>query len=108
MSATISTVSAAPIHAVRLGGHLGPAAVPALREALLRGRPVGCWQVVVDCTDVRGADDPALAVLHAAGAWASDTGGELEITPRSSLLGRQLDELPPVYPDLGGSTGGLR
>jgi len=45
MSATVSTASAAPTHAVRLGGHLGSAEVPALREALLRGRPVGCWQV---------------------------------------------------------------
>jgi len=108
MSATVSTASVAPTHAVRLGGHLGSAEVPALREALLRGRPVGCWQVVVDCADVQGADEPALAVLHAASAWASDTGGELEVTPASSPLSRQLQELPPLYPVLAGRTDDLR
>lgn len=84
--ATVETSALADGILVRLRGHLGADAVGPLRAVLLRTRPAGCDDVVVDASGVESADDAALAVLLAAPLWAELTGGRFAYTRVSDSL----------------------
>ena len=87
--ATVDVCTMADGVLVRLRGRLDAGTVPALRDALLRVRPSGCDDVLVDAGAVEQVDDAALAVLVAAPLWAEATGGRMAYTS----LSRQLAEL---------------
>jgi anti-anti-sigma regulatory factor len=71
---------------VRLAGAFGTGEAGLLREALLRPRPAACNDILVDAGGIQSIDDDALAVLVAASAWASTTGGQLSFTRMSDEL----------------------
>ena len=78
---------------VRLSGDLDEGVAPLMRAALLHPRPAGCSLVVVDAELVRSADETALAVLLAAGAWTVQTGGWLAFSRTSDELAEELERL---------------
>lgn len=84
--ATVETSALADGICVRLRGRLDAGTVPALRAVLLRTRPKGCDDVMVDAAGVESADDAALAVLLAAPLWAQVTGGRFAYTRVSEPL----------------------
>lgn len=84
--ATIETSALADGILVRLRGRLDAGTVPALRAVLLRTRPAGCDDVMVDAGGVESIDDAALAVLLAAPLWAEITGGNFAYTRVSEDL----------------------
>jgi anti-sigma B factor antagonist len=71
---------------VRLSGSLDVAALPELRATLLRPRPQGCDDVLVDASQVTEVHERALAVLVAAADWADETGGRLRFATMSEPL----------------------
>jgi anti-anti-sigma factor len=71
---------------VRLTGSLDVASLPDLRATLLTTRPKGCNDVLVDAGHVVEIHERALAVLVAAGAWVSETGGRLRFAAMSPAL----------------------
>jgi anti-anti-sigma regulatory factor len=71
---------------VRLSGSLDAASLPDLRATLLRPRPEGCDDVLVDAGQVTEVHERALAVLVAAADWASETGGRLQFASMSQPL----------------------
>jgi anti-anti-sigma regulatory factor len=85
---------------VRLAGTLGTDEAVLLREALLRPRPAACRDILVDAADVDGINDAALAVLVAAPAWATRTGGQLSFTRMSEPLVCAADGLGVQMPRL--------
>lgn len=68
---------------VRLSGSLDAASLPELRATLLRPRPQGCDDVLVDAGRVTEIHERALAILVAASEWASETGGRLQFAALS-------------------------
>jgi anti-anti-sigma regulatory factor len=78
---------------VRLDGALDGSSTGQLAEALLRTRPIGCDDVIIDGGGVTAVDDDALAVLMAAGAWAVDTGARLGFSRMSDCLRTEVDSL---------------
>ena len=78
---------------VRLSGRVGAAEVAELRASLLRRRPAGCDDVIVDAGDLTEADDSALAVLLAADSWARDTGGRLRYSRIGAWLRNEMVSL---------------
>ena len=71
---------------VRLSGSLDAESLPQLRSTLLRPRPQGCDDVLVDAGHVTEVHERALAVLVAAAGWASETGGRLQFAAMSQPL----------------------
>jgi len=71
---------------VRLTGSLDVASLPDLRATLLTTRPEGCNDVLVDASHVVEIHERALAVLVAASAWVSETGGRLRFAAMSPAL----------------------
>lgn len=78
---------------VRLGGTLDAGSRPELRASLLRTRPAGRADVIIDAGDVVAVDDHVLAVLLAVGAWARETGTRLSFSRMSDPLRREVDAL---------------
>lgn len=78
---------------VRLSGVVDAASTPELRAALLRMRPVGCDDVIVDAGEVAAIDEGSLAVLLAAATWVVDTGGRLSFVRMSEVLRREVAQL---------------
>jgi anti-anti-sigma factor len=89
---------------VRLRGRLDAGPVPALRDVLLRVRPDGCDDILVDAGMVEYVDDAALAVLIAAPLWAEATRGRLSYTrvarplAEAALSAGVMEMLPPIAP----------
>lgn len=71
---------------VRLSGSLDAASLPELRATLLRPRPEGCDDVLIDAGQVTEVHERALAVLVAAADWTTDTGGRLQFAAMSKPL----------------------
>lgn len=78
---------------VRLSGVLAADASEDLRASLLRPRPVGCDDVIVDAADVVAVEDEALAILMAACAWAGETGGRFSYSRVSEPLRQEVEAL---------------
>jgi anti-anti-sigma regulatory factor len=92
---------------VRLSGSLDVASLPELRATLLRTRPDGCDDVLVDAGRVTEVHERALAVLVAAADWATDTGGRLRFAAMSQALVNTAEyfdvtDLLPRLPGPGG------
>ncbi len=92
---------------VRLSGSLNVDALADLRGALLRERPQGCDDVVVDAGLVTEIHEHALAVLIAATDWTRETGGRLRFAAISPSILETADafdvaELLPRLASLGG------
>jgi anti-anti-sigma regulatory factor len=68
---------------VRLAGSLDAESLPQLRSTLLRDRPAGCDDVLVDAGHVTEVHERALAVLLAAADWAAETGGRMRFAAMS-------------------------
>ncbi len=109
---SVSTVSANVLAdgiVVRLSGSLDAASLPDLRATLLRQRPEGCDDVLVDAGHVTEVHERALAVLVAAADWASETGGRLQFAAISKPLLETAEyfdvtDLLPRLPGPGGRT----
>ena len=78
---------------VRLAGELAAESAGQLRHLLLRLRPAGVDDVVVDAADVTAVDDTTLAVLLAASCWVADTGGRFSFSRMSEPLRREVAQL---------------
>jgi len=96
---------------VRLTGSLDVASLPDLRATLLTTRPEGCNDVLVDASHVVEIHERALAVLVAASAWVSETGGRLRFAAMSPALVDTasyfgVTDLLPRLPGPGGRAGG--
>jgi anti-anti-sigma factor len=92
---------------VRLSGSLDVASLPELRATLLRTRPEGCDDVLVDAGHVTEVHERALAVLLAAADWAKETGGRLRFAAMSQAFLDTADyfgvtDLLPRLPGPGG------
>ena len=102
--ATVEVSALADGMLVRLRGRLDAGTAPALRDVLLRFRPDGCDDVLVDAGGVESVDDAALAVLMAAPLWAEATGGRLAYTrvarplAEAALAAGVMELLPPIAP----------
>jgi anti-anti-sigma factor len=102
--ATVEVSAMADGMVVRLRGRLDAGTAPALRDVLLRVRPDGCDDILVDAGAVESVDDDALAVLIAAPLWAEATGGRLAYTrvarplAEVALSAGVMDLLPPIAP----------
>ncbi|MDQ1689788.1 MAG: anti-sigma factor antagonist [Frankiaceae bacterium] len=89
---------------VRLRGRLDAGTAPALRDVLLRVRPAGCEDILVDAGGVVSIDDAALAVLIAAPLWAEATNARLAYTRVARPLAKAardagvIDLLPRMPP----------
>jgi anti-anti-sigma regulatory factor len=111
---TLSTVSANVLAdgiVVRLSGSLDAASLPELRATLLRPRPEGCDDVLVDAGHVTEVHERALAVLVAAADWANETGGRLQFAALSKPLLETAEyfdvtDLLPRLPGPGGRADG--
>lgn len=95
---------------VRLSGSLDVASLPELRATLLRTRPEGCDDVLVDAGHVSEIHERALAVLLAAVDWADETGGRLRFAAMSQPLAETAEyfdvaDLLPRLPGPGGRAG---
>lgn len=92
---------------VRLSGSLDAASLPELRSALLRPRPDGCNDVLVDAGQVTEVHERALAVLVAASGWATQTGARLRFAAMSNAFTEtaayfNVADLLPRLPGPGG------
>lgn len=86
---SLSNVSASVLAdgiVVRLSGSLDAASLPDLRATLLRARPEGCDDVLIDAGQVTEVHERALAILVAASDWANATGGRLQFAAMSEAL----------------------
>jgi anti-anti-sigma regulatory factor len=110
---TLGNVSASVLAdgiVVRLSGSLDTASLPELRATLLRARPEGCDDVLIDASQVTEVHERALAILVAASDWANATGGRLQFAAMSEALLDTADhfdvaDLLPRLPGPGGRAG---
>ena len=93
---------------VQLTGSLDVASLADLRETLLRPRPEGCDDVLVDAGHVTEVHERALAVLVAAAQWTAQTGGRLQFAAMSAPLIETAGyfDVTDLLPRLPGPGGG--
>jgi anti-anti-sigma regulatory factor len=109
---TVTTTRLGDGLVVRLAGSLDVDSLADLRGALLSERPDGCDDVMVDAGAVTEVHERALAVLVAAGDWATQTGGRMQFAAMSvSLLETaaffDVADLLPRLPGPGGRAGAV-